>query len=130
MHFAKERKVLWFWLVMLVAVCLESLIPHASLPGPKFPISSVVRVVVFFLLAFLPMLDFPRLRHAIYVALSMALVGLLLEYLQRSIPGRHFSTVDMIANNVGVLLGFIVGFIVRMRRETKRTSRSVPVDRD
>jgi VanZ family protein len=73
------------------------------------------------------MYDFPRLRQALYAALSMALVGFVLKYLQQSIPGRHYSADDMVANNVGVLLGIVVGFIVRIRKESKQTSQKVQV---
>jgi VanZ family protein len=123
MQFIKERKVFLLWLVVLAAVCVESLIPYGSLPSERFPTGLVARVVVFFLLAFLPMYDFPRLRNAIYAALSMALVGFALKYLQQSIPGRHYEAADMVANNVGVMLGFVGGFVMRMRKEARRTSQ-------
>jgi VanZ family protein len=130
MQFVKERKIFWLWLVVLAAVCVESLIPYGSLPSGKFPTGLVARVAVFFLLAFLPMVDFPRLRNAIYASLSMALVGFALKYLQQSIPGRHYEAADMVANNLGVMLGFVVGFVMRMRKEAKRASQERQVDPD
>ncbi|HQN19926.1 MAG TPA: VanZ family protein [Syntrophobacteraceae bacterium] len=125
MQFPRERKVFWLWLMVLAAVCVGSMIPHGSLPEGGFPTGLAARVIAFFLLAFLPMYDFPRLRHALYAALSMALVGFFLKYLQQSIPGRHYSADDMVANNVGVLLGIVVGFVVRIRKESKQSSRKV-----
>lgn len=130
MKFNKEMKFLWVWLAVLAAVCIESLIPHASLPDGKFSLGFAARVIAFFVLAFFPVLTFPRLRNGIYAALSMALLGIVLEYLQQSVPGRHFSTQDMIANNVGVVLGFVVGLIVRMKKEMKQqVSPKTPIDR-
>lgn len=42
-------------------------------------------------------------------ALTISIVySLLLEFIQRSIPGRSFDLYDLIANSVGVVIGLII----------------------
>ncbi len=122
----KERKLLYFWLMLVAAVCVGSIVPHGGLPKGPIRLGIPVRMILFFLLASIPLYDFHKLRNAMYAALSMAMLGILLEFMQRSVPGREYSAVDMVANNVGVLLGFAVGFVVRIKKESKRSTQDVP----
>jgi VanZ family protein len=46
-------------------------------------------------------------------ALSMIILGVLLEIGQYFIPGRTFSLMDIAANSLGVILGIILGHYLR-----------------
>lgn len=116
MSLITQKRVLWCWRGAVAAVCIESLIPYGSLPGGRIPVDAIARAAAFFLLALIPMYSFGKLRNAVYAALSMAVLGIVLEVLQQYVPGRSCSAGDMIANNLGVLLGFFVGLLIRFRK--------------
>lgn len=65
----------------------------------------------YMLLAFVPMMGFRR-RTGIACALAMIPVGVVLEFLQRLVPGRSFEYADMAANTLGVLTGLAVAAIL------------------
>jgi VanZ family protein len=65
--------------------------------------------IAYLLLAMIPVLGF-ELGKGILAALSMILLGVALEFIQRLIPGRSFELADMLANTLGVMTGIVLGF--------------------
>jgi VanZ family protein len=66
-------------------------------------------------LAVLPMIGFAIRRLALPAALSMIILGVMLEIGQYYIPGRTFSLLDITANSLGVILGIFLGDYLRKR---------------
>jgi VanZ family protein len=103
------------WLGGLVAVVIASLIPQAGLSEMEtgFGRDKAVRVITFLLLSFYPAAFFPSFRMGLSISTFMAPIGFLLEILQKYVPGRNFSPEDMIANNIGAILGIILALTIR-----------------
>ena len=110
-----EKLSMTVWFVLLAVVTVGSLIPQMSPPGQEFGTDKLLHAFFFLLLAALPLYGVPDRKTAILLALSVAPYGYLLEFMQRSVPGREFSAHDLIANNLGALLGLFIGCIVRIK---------------
>jgi VanZ family protein len=110
-----EKLSIILWLVILVGITAGSLVPKMSPPGEQFGIDKILHAFFFLLLAALPLYGIPERKTALLVALSVAPYGYLLEYMQRSVPGREFSALDLIANNLGALAGLFIGGIIRIK---------------
>ena len=68
--------------------------------------------IAYFVLAAIPALGFER-RNGIFAALSMVVLGILLDLTQKFIPGRSFEFADIAANTAGVLTGLGIAWAVR-----------------
>jgi VanZ family protein len=120
--------MLWFrskifkyiWLILFCAVVIESLIPYGSPEINNNYSDILLHLLCFFVLAFLPVYDSANVLQGLYLALLVAIIGSGLELLQLFLPGRDCSPVDIFTNNIGVVLGVLVGAIVRFfKRKTK-----------
>jgi len=65
----------------------------------------------YFLLAALPALGFET-KKGVFAALSMILLGVLLDLAQKFIPGRTFDFADIAANTAGVLAALGIAWII------------------
>jgi hypothetical protein len=110
---SKPLTVLWFGGVIFLIVA--SLIPQAGLSEIEsgFGKDKIARIIIFALLAFYPAAFFPSIRMGLITSTSIAPLGFLLEIFQRYIPGRNFSPEDMIANNVGAVVGILLALTIR-----------------
>jgi VanZ family protein len=68
----------------------------------------------YFVLAAIPVLGFEAGR-GVFAALSMIVLGALLDVAQKFIPGRSFEYADIAANSVGVIMGLGIARITRSR---------------
>jgi len=110
-----EKFSMTVWLAILAVITVGSLVPKMSPPGEQFGIDKLLHAFFFLLLAALPLYGVPERKTAILLALSVAPYGYLLEFMQRSVPGRDFSAHDLIANNLGALVGLLIGCIIRIK---------------
>ncbi|MEN8200362.1 MAG: VanZ family protein [Thermodesulfobacteriota bacterium] len=110
-----EKAAIILWGCILVIITVGSLIPKVSPPGQAFGLDKILHAFAFLLLAALPLYGIPDRKAAILIALLVAPYGYLLEFLQGSVPGREFSPHDLIANNLGALIGLLIGGIVRLK---------------
>ncbi|MBW1850850.1 MAG: SPOR domain-containing protein [Deltaproteobacteria bacterium] len=110
---AKPLTILWLGGVLVLIVA--SLIPQAGLSeiDSGFGKDKIARVIIFALLAFYPAAFFPSIRMGLIISTSIAPLGFLLELFQRYVPGRNFSPEDMIANNVGAVVGILLALTIR-----------------
>ncbi len=94
---------------------IASLIPQAGLSeiDSEFGRDKAARVVTFMLLSFYPAAFFPSIRMGLMVSTFIAPLGFLLELFQKYVPGRNFSPGDMIANNIGAIIGIILALTIR-----------------
>ena len=65
----------------------------------------------YFVLAALPVLGIET-RKGVFAALSMILLGVLLDLAQKFIPGRTFDFADIAANTAGVLAALGIAWII------------------
>ena len=110
-----EKLSMMVWLAILAVVTVGSLLPKMSPPGQQFGVDKLLHAFFFLLLAALPLYGIPDRKTALLLALSVAPYGYLLEFMQRLVPGREFSGHDLIANNLGALVGLFIGCIVRIK---------------
>ncbi len=94
---------------------VASLIPQAGLSemDSGFGRDKAARVVTFMLLSFYPAAFFPSIRMGLMVSTFIAPLGFLLEIFQKYVPGRNFSPGDMIANNIGAIIGIVLALAIR-----------------
>lgn len=117
---SKPLAALWFAGVLMLIVL--SLIPQASIAEIEtgFGKDKLARVFVFLVLAFFPAAFFSPVRLGLMMSTSIAPLGFLLELAQRYVPGRHFSPGDMIANNIGAVVGIFLALAIRFFFRTGR----------
>ena len=87
-----DKRVLAAWLSLVGAVVALSLLPGRALPAARAAS--------------------PWIASAGTVMLVP--LGLLLEFVQRLIPGRAFEWKDVAADGAAVLVGLILGWVVRL----------------
>lgn len=112
-----SRPILFLWGASIGAVIFLSLLPRVDLPVDFWNADKLYHCAAYSWLALLPVIGFSDRRTALCAALSMILLGLLLEVGQYFIPGRMFSVPDILANTLGVILGILLGNYLRKRLE-------------
>jgi VanZ family protein len=94
-------------------VVVLSLLPGRALPAA--PVSDgVAHWVAYLALAMLPVARAASPWIASVGTVMLVPLGLLLEWLQRLIPGRAFEWKDVAANAAGVMVGLALGWVVRL----------------
>jgi VanZ family protein len=73
----------------------------------------MLHITVFCLLTLFPIYFLSRLRHMIITILTLALFGMMIEWVQALVPGRESSYDDMLANLGGIMIGVLVGYLLR-----------------
>lgn len=91
-------------------------------PKPLAPVDisdKLLHASGFLLLAFLTDASWPDTSYDWRKFIPLMLYGVLIEYLQKNVPGRLFSIEDMLANAAGLAIYAIIPFVIyRMRKET------------
>jgi VanZ family protein len=115
---AEQTGARWFWVLLWILVMIGTFWGEL-LPGSSMVLTIVGRIsdkVVHFssytALAFIPAMGFRR-PAGTACALAMIPAGVVLEFLQRLVPGRSFEVADMAANTAGVLTGLTIAAIYR-----------------
>lgn len=113
----KTRIVLIVWLIAVAAVVTGSLLPAATLSRLRYdvvaPNDKIVHFMGYTVLAVLPTAFFELLGMGLALAASMIPMGVLLEFLQRLVPGRSFELGDMLADTLGVITGILAALWIR-----------------
>ena len=102
------------WVLFLGLDIWLSLSPGVRPPYEFEQSDKFYHMVMYFLLSFLPFVYSINITKATFISLVSLLIGIILECIQFFVPFREFSIMDICANELGVLLGIIVG--IRMRR--------------
>jgi len=110
-----EKPGRFLWGVGIATLVIGSLIPKAGFTSvdTRFGIDKLIRIIAFELLAFYPVAFFRSIKIGLIMASCLAPLGFLLEYVQKHVPGRTFSPQDMIANNIGTILGILLAVVIR-----------------
>jgi VanZ family protein len=116
-------KDIWLscWLgcgILAVAATLMPIGGHT--PGGAWQFDKIARFLGFVLLIAIPLAKFPSRRGAFFCTALIPAMGISLEYLQKYINGRGFIPEDMLANNIGVLVGIGIGCFFRLRTRLHR----------
>lgn len=110
----KTRRFLQFvWAIDVCLVIIVSLLPGRAFPSRLFLSDKILHFLSYVLLAALPILSIERTLIAIMPALSMTILGVLLEYGQIFVQGRSAEFGDVIANTLGVMCGMFIGFVAK-----------------
>lgn len=80
-----------------------------------FFIDTLLHMILFSVLSFIPMILFNSRKNAFLLSLAMTPIGYLLETLHILVTEESFSAINVLANNAGVLAGIATGFIVRLK---------------
>lgn len=110
-----SRPLLFLWWGGIVFVVMGSIFPQGSLTAENsvVGVDKLARLVLFFFLAFIPAAFFTSGKFGLCVATSMAPLGFILELAQKYFPERHFSPEDIIANNIGTVMGLGLAIFIR-----------------
>jgi VanZ family protein len=116
MEFGKWSCIMLFiWGISICTVIYYSLVPQVEFPVDFWNADKVYHCAAYGWLAVLPMVGFSMRRIALPAALSMIILGVLLEIGQYFVPGRDCSFWDMVANGLGVAVGIPLGDYLRRR---------------
>jgi VanZ family protein len=99
------------WLISIFGVVYLSLAPTVEQPLGFWGSDKIYHLILYSWLAFLPAVYFDSGR-GLHAASAMIVMGTALEFLQQY-TGRQFSSVDMISNVFGVIIGWRVGLSVK-----------------
>ena len=102
---AVRRCLVGVWLASMAVDVVCSLLPRLELPGAMWNADKLYHGAAYAWLGGLAVLAVPGRTAGRLAALSMIVLGALLEWGQSFVPGRTASLGDAAANAVGVLLG-------------------------
>lgn len=116
------RPVLLAWVGGIVFLIVMSIIPQGHLTDVEstMGVDKLARVGVYMFLAFIPAAFFSSFKIGLCLATNMGPLGFLLELVQKYFPERHFSPEDIIANNIGTIIGIVLAVLIRFVFHTGR----------
>jgi len=125
-----SRPLILLWVAAVAFVVISSLIPQAGLSdgNSTVGVDKLARLITFGLLGFFPIAFFSSIKLGFCLSSSMPALGFVLELMQKHVPGRHFSPEDIIANNIGAVIGIMVAVVTRIIFHTGRLTKKGEVD--
>lgn len=120
----------WPSVLWSIFILFLTLIPGQDLPEVKiFQVDKLAHCFVFAVLMVLSSYGLKRFSDirgippnpVLLTTLYCIVFGVMIEVLQQLIPERRFSYGDMLANNVGVGLGYLGFIIIRKKNSNKAT---------
>ena len=116
-----EQAGMLCWALLLITMIITSIVPGNGIFPPETKhLDKIFHFIANFVATVLPLIFIANRQIAVCLAALMPVLGFGLEYLQRGIDGRTFSPEDLIANNVGVIVGVVIGCSYRIYRRFKR----------
>jgi hypothetical protein len=91
-----------------------SILPSPPIIHKMMAIDTIVHTLLYAFLAFVPMLLLNCRKTAFLVSIAITPLGYILETIHMHITGHSFNAVNALANNIGVLSGIGIGFIIRL----------------
>ncbi len=105
------------WSFAIMGVTAVSIVPSFN---PPHEFDKELHFISYFLLTIIPLIRIQTREIAFLLSGFMPVLGFGLEYIQKNISGREFSPEDMIANNIGAVLGICIGILLRLNKRFKR----------
>jgi VanZ family protein len=116
-----EQAGILCWALLIVTMVISSIVPGSGLFPPETDYwDKIFHFTTNCLATALALIFIVNRQHAVCLAAMVPVLGFGLEYLQRGISGRTFSPEDLIANNMGVIAGVVIGCSYRVYRRYKR----------
>jgi len=103
----------FLWMLLLGLDIWLSLSPGVTPPYKFEQSDKFYHTGMYFLLSLLPFVYSINITKATFLSLISLMVGIILECMQFFVPFREFSMMDICANELGILLGIIVGVRIR-----------------
>jgi VanZ family protein len=111
--------ILWSLIILIVTLIPGEAVPEVGI----FGIDKVVHFALFGMVMLLSSIGLKKwnditsssTKPFLLTALYSIGLGILIEILQLFVPGRSFSFADMIANSVGVGLGYLAFLFIQKR---------------
>ena len=110
-----NRSLLIYWILLLVLLFIGSFIPLTTIIHNFSMLDTVLHMILYSVLSFIPMILFKSRKNAFLLSLAMTPIGYLLETIHILVTEESFSAINVLANNAGVLAGIATGFIVRLK---------------
>ena len=98
-----------------VYAVIGSFIPLPAIIHHYFLLDTLAHLILYTMLSFIPMILFQCRKTAFLLAIAMTSIGYVLETFHIMVTDESFSAINVLANNIGVLAGIAVGFIVRLK---------------
>ncbi|NTW53620.1 MAG: hypothetical protein HGB15_02395 [Chlorobaculum sp.] len=108
------------WIGALALALAGAFVPRPEFRYGFLMIDTVIHLVIFVFLAFIPMICFRNRKTTFLLAISMAPFGYLLETLHVMVTGENFNAINALVNNAGVLAGIAAGFVLRLKLHYER----------
>ena len=103
--------MLFGWM-LVASIIVASVVPDVRVAMMSTGITDkIVHAISYFVL----MLWFSGLylrRHQLLVAAGVIILGMLLEMIQWRLPYRMFDSVDLLANLIGVVAGYVIAMLL------------------
>jgi VanZ family protein len=112
MKYTKLFITLWF--VALIIIIILSLSPKIS-PPEKYNIDKFLHCSAYLFLCFLSTISFRTDRTIFFNVVLLIFVAALTEIGQHFVPHRTASFGDFAANTIGIMLGYLIGKLVRKK---------------
>jgi VanZ family protein len=112
----------WPAVAWSLVILILTLIPGRNIPNVGFfQIDKVVHFFIFGVLMILSSYGLTKVVDAkgnpvnplLLTGLFSVGFGIMIEFLQLFVPGRSFSAADMLANSIGVGLGFLIFMLLK-----------------
>lgn len=107
-----KQLVLTFWVLVVIAIIVTSLLPN-TYPPTEHNMDKVLHFGAYGFMAFLPALVIGSRRNLVWVAVFLLGVGAATEIGQYFVPERSCSWGDFAANTLGVVVGSFAGSFIR-----------------
>jgi hypothetical protein len=104
-----------YWIGALALALAGAFVPRPEFRYGFLMIDTVIHLVIFAVLAFIPMICFKNRKTTFLLAISMAPFGYLLETLHVMVTAENFNAINALVNNAGVLAGIAAGFVLRLK---------------
>ena len=96
-----------FWVAVVVYLSLIPSLPH---PLDFSYLDKVEHALAYGFLMLWFSHAYPKIQQRIVVAGLLIILGVVIEYLQRMTGYREFSYADMLANGLGVVIGWVLAY--------------------
>ena len=111
-----NRSILIYWLLVLFLLFIGSFIPLTAIIHHFFLLDTIIHMILYSVLSFIPIILFKSRKNAFLLSLAMTPIGYLYETIHIFVTEESFNAINVLANNTGVLAGIVTGFIVRLKR--------------
>jgi hypothetical protein len=116
-----QEKLLSVWLILIAILFASSFLTMTAI-FHVLNIDIVFHILIYSILAYIPMLAFRQRKTAILLSLAVAPLSFLFELIHSMAGEWGFEYLDALANNIGIIAGITAGVFVRLKKHYKNES--------